>query len=385
MPAYLHALATQVPPCCYTQDYARDRMMSWLADPRVRRLARQVYDRSGIHQRHSVLTDFQPGTEPELFKAGPEGRPREPSTQERNRVYIRESRRMSVEVARAALRRSPWLKTAEVTHVITVSCTGFYNPGPDYDVVTGLGLAGTVERYHLGFMGCYAAFPALRMANQFCQANPNAVVLIVSLELCSLHLQVGGTLEGLLGNALFADGAAAAVVSARLPGQPALALGGFFSSLAPEGKGDMAWEIGDRGFNLVLSSYVPDIIAANIGELMAAADIDLASIRQWAVHPGGKAILDKVERALELSPDKLEESRAVLRDYGNMSSATILFVLERMQIAEPGDRVCALAFGPGLTIETAVLEWVCTAEILHRRDAEDTEERQERIAAALRR
>jgi predicted naringenin-chalcone synthase len=272
---------------------------------------------------------------------------------------MRESKRLSLAVAQAAIHQCPMFQPTDITHVITVSCTGFYNPGPDYDVVLGLALPARVERYHLGFMGCYAALPALRMAQQFCQANPDAVVLIVCLELCTLHLQVKGDVDSLLGNALFADGAAAVVVSARAPDRPTLALGDFQSALALEGKGEMAWEIGDRGFNLVLSSYVPDIIASNLLPILEST----RSIDRWAVHPGGKAILDRVERGLELAPDELAASRSVLRDYGNMSSVTILFVLERL-LSElvPGQRLCALAFGPGLTLQTAVFEAVAATQ-----------------------
>jgi predicted naringenin-chalcone synthase len=358
-PAYIHALATVVPPCSYTQTFARDRMMSLAGDARLRRLVRQVYDRSGINKRHSVVKDFLPDAQPELFCPGPDGRWDEPTTQTRNRVYIQESRRLTVEVARAALQRSAQLGPSDVTHVITASCTGFYNPGPDYDLVVGLGLPVSVERYHLGFMGCYAAFPALRMAEQFCRANPQAVVLIVCLELCSLHLQMRADLDTLLGNALFSDGAGAVVVSARPPEGTSLALRRFHSSLALEGKREMAWEIGDHGFDLVLSSYVPDIIASNILGILEEASIDLTSAPHWAVHPGGKAILDKVEGALGLESDALETSRAVLRDYGNMSSATILFVFERLlSVLKPGERLCGLAFGPGLTVELAQMELV---------------------------
>jgi predicted naringenin-chalcone synthase len=211
-------------------------------------------------------------------------------------------------------------------------------------------------------MGCYAAFPALRMAAQFCEANPKAVVLVMCLELCSLHMQSNAHQDTILANSLFADGAAAAIVSARTPSadQPGYRLDGFMSSLV-SGEADMAWDIGDQGFNIVLSSYVPDIIQSSLcpilEEVFQQKGLLLEDIDAWAVHPGGRAILDKVEQSLSLPKTALEVSRKVLRDYGNMSSATVLFVLKHMldDAAKEDALTCAIAFGPGLTVETALL------------------------------
>ncbi|MCG3147822.1 MAG: Alpha-pyrone synthesis polyketide synthase-like Pks18 [Verrucomicrobiae bacterium] len=364
MSAYIHHIETLVPETFCRQDYIRDRMMEWSGNPRTARYIRAVYDRSGIAKRHSVLPDFQRGVPTELFHDDA----LEPSTAERNRCYIRYARELSVEIARRAL---SGFSPADVTHVVTASCTGFYNPGMDYDIVVGLGLPPTVERYNLGFMGCYAAMPALRMAEQFCRANPRAVVLVVCLELCTLHFQLRDNPDNILANALFADGVAAAVVSARAPAghAPVLRLGEFLPALATEGGGDMAWEVGNTGFNIVLSSYVPDIIAGSIGpivdNILARRGRQRGEIDRWAIHPGGKSILDKLERCLLLEPSQLQQSRDVLRDFGNMSSATILFVLRRiLDTLTPGhaEQICAMAFGPGLTIETALLEAVPAAK-----------------------
>ncbi len=363
--AYLHHIETLAPAHRYRQEDLAGQMEQWLADPVGKRIARQLFRRSGIEHRYSVLPDFMPGAAAQLFPVGPDGRRVEPTTQERNRQYIRHANELAVTVARRALANSVGFGAADITHVITASCTGFYNPGPDYQLVMELGLSPATQRYHLGFMGCYAAFPALRMAQQFCQAQPAAVVLVVCLELCTLHLHVQPDPDTLLANAIFADGAAAAIVSARQPGaRPALALQQFHTALAPAGRGDMAWEIGDHGFDIVLSSYVPQIIAANIRgimtEALARSDSDLPGIERWAIHPGGKAILDKIETTLGLRPEQLRASREVLRDYGNMSSATVLFVLQRLlaQESTAAERICAMAFGPGLTIETALMQYV---------------------------
>jgi predicted naringenin-chalcone synthase len=287
------------------------------------------------------------------------------STAERNAIYTRESHRLSVDLARKTIQGCPGIEAADITHVITVSCTGFCNPGPDYHIVNDLGLSHATQRYNLGFMGCYAAFPGLRMARQFCVANPDAVVLVMCLELCSLHLQLNEREDSMLANSLFSDGAAAVIISARdpEPTQSAYRFGDFHSSLVPSGKADMAWAIGDLGFDIALSSYVPKIIGANIRQaikpLLASRSLGLEDIGSWAVHPGGKAIVDKVAESLGLGDQQVAASRKVLREYGNMSSVTVLFVLREILHrfdAPLNEDVCAMAFGPGLTVEMGLLE-----------------------------
>jgi predicted naringenin-chalcone synthase len=273
---------------------------------------------------------------------------------------------MSVALARKIIGNSPGFRPEDITHVVTASCTGFYNPGPDYHIILDLGIPQAVERYHLGFMGCYAAFPALRMAARFCEARPEAVVLVLCIELCSLHLQMNGDADTHLANSLFADGAGAAIVSARKPEGPgAYRVGDFHSAIVPGGKEDMAWSIGDRGFDITLSSYVPRIIGGSIRGIvepsLAASGLALSGVSTWAVHPGGRAIIDQVQAGLALRPEQVSASREVLRNFGNMSSATILFVLKDIldRPSGPGpETVCAMAFGPGLTTEMALFEAV---------------------------
>ena len=369
MTAIIHHIATATPPHAYPNEVLRDRLRSWVPDPGLRDLVDRVHARSGIATRHSALDDFRTG-DGELFRTLPGGEASSPGTGERNRVYARAARVLAVEVARRALAGCPGIAPSEVTHLVLASCTGFANPGPDYHIIRDLGLREDVERFTVGFMGCYAAFPALRMAAQFCAANPRAVVLVVCLELCTLHMQPEPTPENIVANSLFADGAAAAVVSARAPapGRAHYRLGTFRSALVPGSEEHMAWDVGDRGFKMVLSAYVPGLIGANIrgivGDLLARAGLDAGKVGAWAVHPGGRAILDQVERQMGLPADALAVSRGVLRDYGNMSSPTVLFVLQRMlEQGGPGrSTTCALAFGPGLTVESAVLERVGVAQ-----------------------
>ncbi|RBP38182.1 putative naringenin-chalcone synthase [Roseimicrobium gellanilyticum] len=365
MSAYIHHISTLAAPFSYQQDTVRERMMGWTSDERHRRLLSALYKRSGIETRHSVLESFFETGGHGLFQPNGDNRPGNPGTAERNARYASASREMSEQVARRALQDSGFT-AREVTHVIYVTCTGFVNPGPELHLVEALGMDPGVERYTLGFMGCYAAFPALRMASQFCKAREDAVVLVVCLELCTLHLQLEDKPDVMLANSLFADGAAAAVVSARTPAvdRPAYRLDGFISELVPSGASHMAWDIGNHGFEIKLSSYVPEILGGEMETLMARVldkqGCSPEDITEWAVHPGGRAILDKVQQGLRLPETALASSRRVLRTHGNMSSATVLFVLRDLldTTAPKEGATCAMAFGPGLTVEVALLKRV---------------------------
>ena len=363
MGAWIHRIDTLLPGFSFTQEEASRKMQDWARDERERRLIRAIYRNSGIERRHTVIEDFDGGGRASFFRAGSDGSVKEPGTGARNALFASGSRSLSVALARKVLNNCPGFDAGDVTHVITVSCTGFCNPGPDYHIVRDLGMSPGTQRYHLGFMGCYAAFPALRMAAQFCEADQDAVVLVLCLELCSLHLKRTGTEDTILANSLFSDGAGAAVVSARepSPGTGAFRIEGFRSTLVPDGEQEMAWRIGDQGFDISLTSYVPKIIGANLRDFvepsLASGGMGIGDVDLWAVHPGGKSILDQVQRCLDLQAEQMRVSREVLRRFGNMSSASILFVLE--QILQQGivgeKRACAIAFGPGLTVEMALL------------------------------
>ncbi|MFK4760158.1 type III polyketide synthase [Microbacterium sp. ZW T5_45] len=375
-PAVLRSVRTIVPDTVIRQEQIREVFAS---QPEISRLARRLvgasFDGSGIETRHTVIEELSPGAssivEP-LFLDRETGRLLAPGTGARNDVYTREAGRLFVEAARSALDADPDIGAEDITHVITVSCTGFHAPGPEYRIVRELGLRGDVQRYHLGFMGCYAAMPALRAAAQFCAADPRAVVLVVSVELCTLHLRSSDDPDTIVATSLFADGAAAGLVTARslANSAPALRLDGFHTALAPEGESDMAWTIGDSGFEMILSTAVPQIIGESIIDALRplfAADPALrepydhgsisSAVEHWAIHPGGRSILDRIQERLRLGDAQLRPAREVLRTYGNMSSATILFVMKRIldDGAAPGSRVAAMAFGPGLTAESALM------------------------------
>lgn len=373
--AVLRSLRTIVPDTVLEQEEIRDIFGS---QPEIGRLARRIigasFNGSGIDTRHTVIEELSPAAridEP-LFYDRETGLLGSPGTKARNDIYVREASRLFVEVARRALDADPDIVAADVTHVITASCTGFHAPGPDYEIVRGLGLSDSVQRYHLGFMGCYASMPALRAASQFCAADPDAVVLVVSVELCTVHLRSSDDPDLIVANSLFADGAAAGIVTARdlATPTPAVRLDGFHTAIAAEGEKDMAWTIGDHGFEMILSTAVPQIIGETIigairplyareGELAAAFDDGRVGerVEHWAIHPGGRSILDRVQERLHLSDAQMRPARETLREYGNMSSATILFVIKRIldEGAADGSRVAAMAFGPGLTAESALM------------------------------
>ena len=370
MTVTLRSLEIAVPPTILIQHQARDVFAAQPGLSRLgQRLVRTCFDSAAIDTRHTAVAEMSlafRGPDP-VFYDGTTGLLLNPSTKTRNDLFATAATALFVEAAAKAVDACPGLSAEDVTHVVTVSCTGFFNPGPDYKIVRALGLNPAVQRYHLGFMGCYAAFPALRAAKAFCDADPDAVVLVVSAELCSLHVRTSNDPDTIMGSSLFADGAAAAVVTARpLPDAgPVLELDHFETVLTPVGEDSMAWNIGDHGFEMVLDSYVPKIIDEHI---VAALEPLLAhspelrglphgDIRHWAIHPGGRSILDKVQAKLGLSEEQLVPARETLRNYGNMSSATVLFVLKHI-LQQPAtdarESICGMAFGPGLTVETGL-------------------------------
>ena len=368
MPVVLEAIATGVPPHTRTQADAAAFMqrVTTLPDGLRARLP-ALYERSAIRRRYSAVADYA-ADDPGAFTLFPPDWSFQPAptTGARNRLYREAVVPLAEGVARRALEdagRAP----GEVTHLVFVSCTGFFTPGPDILLVRSLGLPATTRRTLVGFMGCYAAFNGLRVAESFVRADPGAVVLVVCAELCTLHFQTTGTLEEAVVNALFADGCAAAVVTGRAaPGT--LELVGDATVMDDDSLGDMTWEIGDTGFAMGLSSRVPAVIARHlpgyVDGLLAAHGAARDDVSFWAIHPGGRAIVDGALAVLGLPEAAAADSLGVLADYGNMSSPTVLFVLQRVldrhraavAAGEAGERHgVAMAFGPGLTIEGALL------------------------------
>ncbi len=364
MAVYINDIVTAVPETFEYQKNVKEIMKESVpGDRRTRSIIHRVYSQSGIEKRHAVNYDFNSDNEDGFFNRVFKNQ-KPPTTGERNAIYERESKKLILSVADKLMDQNPDFDRNSITHVITVSCTGFYAPGPDFEVVRHLGLPTSTQRFHIGFMGCYAAFPALKMAQSFCEADPNAVVMIICCELCSLHLQITDEMDQILAASVFSDGAAGVLVSTKAPTNSGYRLDEFSSALAYEGEKDMAWTISDTGFKMVLSSYIPSIIESNIDEIMQPMfenlEISKDDIGLWAVHPGGRAIIDKVEQGMGVASHKVQPSRNVLSQYGNMSSATVLFVLDEIRNSslETDSKVLPLAFGPGLTIETGIFTYI---------------------------
>lgn len=366
MPSYLGAIGTATPPHRLAQPTIAGFMAAALElDAAGTRKLRALYRVSGIEHRHSVLADYGRENGAYDFFPNTPGLEPFPPVSQRMAAYRREALPLALAAVRDALRQAPGVVPASITHLITVSCTGMYAPGLDIELVAALGLPTSVRRTCVNFMGCYAAVNALRLADGMCRADPAARVLVVSVELCTLHFQKSHDPDDLVSNALFSDGAAACLVTSQpLAEAPSLVLRAFHCGLAPEGEQDMAWHIGDFGFEMTLSGYVPALIERGIGQLTADLLKDLPvrreDIRHFALHPGGRKILEAIEQALGLSKHDNHHAYQVLRDYGNMSSATVLFVLrELLAAATPADNgapVLSCAFGPGLTMEAMLLE-----------------------------
>jgi alpha-pyrone synthase len=353
--AYINRIATAVPADDVHSAFVAfaDQM---LEDPRVQPVFQRMAARSGIRRRFSVLT---PQT-----NLGPHGSNTEfvvnahefytrgsfPDTAKRMQIFERFAPRLAQRTLDKLALTEP--ERRGITHVIVTSCTGLYAPGLDFEIVDHLGLDTTVERTMIGFMGCYAAINGLKQARHIVRSEPTAKVILVNLELCTLHLQETQELEQVLSFLVFGDGCAASLISSEPTG---FGMDSFRSVLIPETRELITWRIRGVGFDMLLSGKVP----AEIGKALATSGSDVLADRRkedislWGVHPGGKSVLDAVERGLGLPPDALAASRQTLECFGNMSSATVMFVLERlMQQAQPGQLGCAMSFGPGLTAET---------------------------------
>lgn len=358
---FLNRIAHYNPPFRYPQQEVGQILKKAIGlGEKEGRLCDIMYRKSGIDRRYSVIGDLDPNYDGErLFFDENQNLLPTPDTGQRNAVYEKYAREGYVECARKILEVNE-VPAEAITHVITVSCTGFYAPGPEYDIVQQLGMKPYTERYHLGFMGCYAAFPALRMAHAFLNVQSDAKVLVLCLELCSIHLQFTDGADELLSGSLFADGAAGTLCTNEPLQADSLEWLKSDSRLIGEGEADMAWRIGAQGFDMKLSSYVPKLLEKHGQDVLEAAFPEgIPNFDIYALHPGGSAIVQKMQQLLSEPDESLQYSRKILREYGNMSSVTILFVLEEVQKAlKAGQKTLAMGFGPGLTVETALLQKV---------------------------
>jgi predicted naringenin-chalcone synthase len=355
-------IGTAVPAVSMTQgDVAEVNKLFCLGEDDRLRLIPALYRRAGVRTRHSVLLQASQGEplgrQSLYFKARHEG-DGGPTTRERMEVYEREAPRLVVRAARRAV-EDAGVEPGSFTHLVTVSCTGFHAPGTDAALIEELGLRRTVERTHVGFMGCHGALNGMRVAASFTRADPTARVLLCAVELCTLHFFYGWDAEKIVANSLFADGAGALVGVANngADGPWSLVDNGTF--LMPDSDDAMTWKIGDHGFHMTLSPRVPDLVRRNLGGWLEAwlADngLRIDDVPTWAVHPGGPRILNAFEQAAGLDDGAVDVSRDVLAEFGNMSSATLLFILERLKRNSAPRPCVAVGFGPGVAVEAALL------------------------------
>lgn len=327
-------------------------MDSFISDPIALRKLKFIWRESGIQTKYSALSDFKDGGEAMLFKTA-----NAPSTAERMRIFSETAPVLGCSVGKKAIINAG-IETSEIDAIVTVSCTGMSAPGLEIQLAQQLGLSDDIERHAINFMGCYAAFHGMRLADMLCQQGKRNV-LVVCVELCSLHFRDDSRDDNLLSTTLFSDGAAAMVISKDMSVKSQAELIDFHSVLISEGGSDMAWDIGNTGFEMVLNKHVPKHIERNMAaaydSTIKKAKLLRSDVGNFAIHPGGKNVLKAFAGALDVHESQLISSFNVLENYGNMSSCSIIFVIEDLLRSRPKEYCYAAAFGPGLTVESALL------------------------------
>ena len=358
------SIGTQVPPYPHRQAEVEQFMQRiYACSPEDSRKMRFLYKHCGIDTRYSVVPDYSLSAADWEFYPATENLEPFPSLEQRMAWYGRCAPTLAIDSIHSCI--SGLATPSEITHLITVSCTGMSAPGLDLQIMEAMHLSPSLFRSSVNFMGCYAAIHGLKWADALCKSDPNAKVLVVCVELCTLHFQREATMDNIASGMLFADGAAAVLVTCDDNPHPGFRLEQFYSQVALQGKKDMTWELSSTGFQMTLSSYIPDLLGADFSSLVNAAlqkaGLRSTDIRHWCIHPGGKRILEAIAQSMDLEPGQLEHSYNVMRDYGNMSSPTLLFVLKQIEAQIKGaprknssapEYVFGAAFGPGLTMET---------------------------------
>jgi len=324
------------------------------------RLMPVLYRKSGVSKRHMVIfgsADGIPVERQDLYSPATHTGDRGPTTGTRMKHYERHAGALAHASASAALADAS-IHPSAITHIVTASCSGFAAPGFDLSLIDTLGLRADVARTHVGFMGCHAAMNALRVADAFAGTDPSARVLVCATELCSLHFRYGFDPGTAVTNTLFADGSASVVCAANAR-QSRWRLRASGSMRMPDSADAMTWRVGDNGFEMTLSPRVPELIGSHLRPWLEGwlglHGVALGDVQSWAVHPGGPRILQAVAETLGLPPVAMKASRETLAEYGNMSSPTVLFVMERLRRDHAAKPCVALGFGPGLVVEAMLL------------------------------
>jgi predicted naringenin-chalcone synthase len=321
-----------------------------------------LYNQSAIHTRYSVLPDYSLNAGDWEFYPATENLEPFPNLELRMKWFSKTAPALTVNAIKKCIANK--VSKEEITHLVTVSCTGISAPGLDLQVIESMGLSPKIFRTSVNFMGCYAAIHGLKLAAAFCAEDPNAKALVVCTELCTLHFQKENTMDNIASSLLFGDGCAAVLVANNNTKEEGLRINNFYSEVAFKGKKDMSWELSSKGFLMTLSGYVPDLIEEDFNTLLANAlknaNCNKKDISHWCIHPGGKRVLSAIEKSIDIKKDDLRYSYNVLKNYGNMSSPTILFVLKEIMDSlqlkkERKANIFGAAFGPGLTLETFIL------------------------------
>lgn len=346
LPAYRH----------HQSDILRFMQQVYALSETENRKLKFLYHQSGIETRYSVIPDYSRELPEWKFYPHSENLEPFPGLEQRMTWYQKHAAPLSVDAVRDCL--TGVLHENEITHLITVSCTGMSAPGLDLQVMELLDLPKNIYRTSINFMGCYAAIHALKIADSICKNEPNARVLVICTELCTLHFQRDPTLDSITSSLLFSDGAAAALITADNNRHKGIRFKNFYSEVISKGKRDMSWELSSSGFLMTLSGYIPDLIEEDFFPLVeraiAHSGYKKEDIAQWCIHPGGKRILDAVHKSLSFTGDELSHCYDVLKECGNMSSPTVLFILKKLIHNRKDGNIFCAAFGPGLTMETFV-------------------------------
>jgi predicted naringenin-chalcone synthase len=363
MSFHVYGIGTSSPPCSISQEHAVSlaRAYGCTSDEQQRQL-KALYRLTRVKTRHSVVLESDSRDEiprQSFFPAMQNQADRGPTTAQRMARYEQDAPPLAARAARAAL-ADAGLEAGAVTHVVTVSCTGFAAPNFDVGLIRDLGLRRTVARTHVGFMGCHGVLNALRVAKAYADSTPGACVLVCAVELCSLHYQYGWNVDWLVANAIFADGAAAIVGGGQSrPPLDEWVLSATGGSLLEESAELMSWRIGNHGFEMSLSARVPGVIERELrpwlAGWLASQGTAVDQIASWALHPGGPRILEACAQAIGIKREDYAVSQEVLGEFGNMSSPTILFILERLRRRHAPRPCLAIGFGPGLAVEAALL------------------------------
>lgn len=354
----LSGLGTAVPSQAISQSRAAELSADLVYGDYSKALS-VLYRRSGVKFRRSVILEEIAGelSAAAFYPPAKDEHDRGPTTGQRMQRYAVEAPILGAVAARKALQQAD-LTPQEITHLITVSCSGFSAPGFDLQLVHELGLPATVSRTHVGFMGCHGLLNGLRVASAFAASDPANVCLIAAVELCSLHQRYTSEPQQIVANALFSDGAASMIVKANSEGTEGWGLRGQRSLVIPDTTEMMSWRIGDHGFEMTLSPLVPDMIRKSLNpwltNWLAEFGLDVSEIASWAIHPGGPKILAATAEAAGFDPALLQPSFDILERYGNMSSPTVAFILESLQLSGLHPPCVMLAFGPGLTVEAVL-------------------------------